>query len=192
MNLKSQIELRGYGTSEGVEKEWDTRGRGKKSEDVTTTIAKKYVMFPSHRARDRALQILGEKPQSYYSMRRETGKGTYLLTQEQIDKIKGQHLVHFTLLRGPHDDLMKTWDSDMSGQAAGGQTDSSSFIGRKWKTQDIKYGHYLGEYDSPEEAEKAARARPYTRVVSWPEPTRTQQVRDIARKRIVKTNPDVD
>jgi hypothetical protein len=30
MNLQSQIELQAYGTSEGVQKAWDTRGRGRK------------------------------------------------------------------------------------------------------------------------------------------------------------------
>ena len=39
MNLATAIELHGYGTSEGVEKAWDTRGRGKhaSSEDVART-----------------------------------------------------------------------------------------------------------------------------------------------------------
>lgn len=30
MNLRGQIDLQGFGTSEGVQKEWDTRGRGRK------------------------------------------------------------------------------------------------------------------------------------------------------------------
>lgn len=32
MNLQSQIELTAYGTSEGVTKAWDTRGRGKNTD----------------------------------------------------------------------------------------------------------------------------------------------------------------
>lgn len=76
--------------------------------------------------------------------------------------------------------------------AAGGQTDSSSFIGRKYRVVDTNYGHYVGEYDDPEEAERAALARPYSKVVSNPDPAQTQEVRDMARKRLVKTNPDVD
>lgn len=33
MKLNSHVELQGYGTSEGVTKEWDTRGRGRKLTD---------------------------------------------------------------------------------------------------------------------------------------------------------------
>jgi hypothetical protein len=76
--------------------------------------------------------------------------------------------------------------------AAGGQTDSSSFIGRKYVVQDIRYGHLIGEYDTPEEAEHASLARPYSKVMSQPNPAQTPEVRDIARRRAVKTNPDVD
>lgn len=76
--------------------------------------------------------------------------------------------------------------------AAGGQTDSSSFIGRKYIVQDHPgYGHYIGEYDTPEEAEHASRTRPYSRVISRPRPENTPEVRDMARQRLVKTNPDV-
>ena len=80
----------------------------------------------------------------------------------------------------------------LKGQAAGGQTDSSSFVGRKFRVVDTKYGHAISEHDDPAEAEKAARARPYSKVISWPQIEKTQQLRDIVRQRQVKTNPDVD
>lgn len=37
MNLEAAITLRCYGTSEGVAKEWDTRGRGRKPHEMTQT-----------------------------------------------------------------------------------------------------------------------------------------------------------
>lgn len=52
MNLRSQIEIQAYGTSEGVQKAWDTRGRHseygnfKRGGDITATassINSKYV-----------------------------------------------------------------------------------------------------------------------------------------------------
>ena len=76
--------------------------------------------------------------------------------------------------------------------AAGGQTDTSSLIGRKYRVIDTRYGHVISEHDDPTEAEHAARARPYAKVISQPDPRQTQQLRDIARKRAVKTNPDID
>lgn len=92
----------------------------------------------------------------------------------------------------------KTWDhgivsgiNDPSDVKAG-QTDSSSFIGRKYRVVDTKYGHYISEHDNPEDAERAAQARPWSKVLSEPDPAQTQEVRDIARQRLVKTNPDVD
>lgn len=79
------------------------------------------------------------------------------------------------------------------GTAAGSQTDSSSLVGRKYKVVDTKYGHIIGEYDFPEDAERAAQARPYSRVItSEPSIVQTPAVRDIARQRLVKTNPDID
>src|ERR1035441_9127960 len=38
MNLATTIELYGYGTSEGVEKSWDTRGRGIGSSTVMSRM----------------------------------------------------------------------------------------------------------------------------------------------------------
>lgn len=75
--------------------------------------------------------------------------------------------------------------------ATSGQSDSSSLVGRKYWVVD-RYGHTIGEYDDPAEAEKAATMSPWHKVVSKARATQSQQVRDIARQRLVKTNPDVD
>lgn len=49
-NLKSMIELQGYGTAEGVQKEWDTRGRGRNvvSTCVGDNCAEKEEMLDQH------------------------------------------------------------------------------------------------------------------------------------------------
>jgi hypothetical protein len=73
-----------------------------------------------------------------------------------------------------------------------GQTDSSSLIGRKYQVVDTHYGHVISEHDNPEDADHAASARPFSKVLSQPNPAMTPEVRDIARRRLVKTNPDVD
>jgi hypothetical protein len=72
-----------------------------------------------------------------------------------------------------------------------GQTDSSSMVGRRYRVVDTKYGHVISEHDNPEDAEHAARARPYSKVLSEPVPSQTPAVRDMARARAVQTNPDV-
>lgn len=82
--------------------------------------------------------------------------------------------------------------TELYGQAAGGQSDSSSLIGRKYRVVDTRYGQDVSEHDTPEEAEHAARARPYSKVQSQPDLSRTPAVRDMARARAVQTNPDVD
>jgi len=72
-----------------------------------------FIKFSSHRSRETALRILGYTaavpPQCYYSWARDTGKGTYDLTPEQVAAITGEHLVHFTKLQGPFDDLQRCW-----------------------------------------------------------------------------------
>jgi hypothetical protein len=68
-----------------------------------------FIKFTSHRSRDTAKDILGDLGQGYYSLKRETGKGVYDLSPKQIARIDGQHLVHFTALRGPYDDLLLCW-----------------------------------------------------------------------------------
>ena len=77
------------------------------------------------------------------------------------------------------------------GTAAGGQGGSSK-MGRNYQTVDKQYGFVVHEDQTPSEAEKAALARPYTRVQSQPDVSTTPEVRDLARKRLVKTNPDID
>lgn len=72
-----------------------------------------------------------------------------------------------------------------------GQSDSSSFVGRKYRVVDTRYGHEISEHDNPEDADHAAQARPYSKVLSYPNPAQTPEVRDIARRRLVQTNPDV-
>jgi len=71
-----------------------------------------YIKFPSHRSRDTALRLLGltgRSVQSYCSFHRNTGKGVYDLTKEQVEAIRGRPLVHFAVLRGPFDDIRKCW-----------------------------------------------------------------------------------
>lgn len=86
----------------------------------------------------------------------------------------------------------------------GGQG-SSSLIGRKYYVVNRNDGtspaaRYPQKYDSrvvsehnnPEDAEKASLAMPYTRVMSEPRREETPEIRDIVRRRAVRTNPDVD
>ena len=70
------------------------------------------------------------------------------------------------------------------------QSDNKGFIGKKYRTQDTKYGHLIGEYDSSEEAFAASLARPYTRVLKHVEPQYTNKSRNAARKKAVRENPD--
>lgn len=71
------------------------------------------------------------------------------------------------------------------------QSDNAAFVGKKYRTQDTKYGHLINEYDDEGEAHKASLARPYTRVLSQPEPKHTEKSRAMARRRAAKVNPDV-
>jgi hypothetical protein len=64
--------------------------------------------------------------------------------------------------------------------------------GQKWYVVDKGYGHVISEHESEEEAKKASLARPYSKVLSNPEQIDTPEIRDIARKRMVRHNPDVD
>lgn len=70
--------------------------------------------------------------------------------------------------------------------------ESGGFTGRKYRVVDTRYGHDVSEHDFPGDAERAARARPFSKVVSQPNRDTTPALRDIARRRMVKTNPDVD
>lgn len=77
----------------------------------------RFIRFGSHRARDYGFRVLGldnQRTQSFYSLRRNTASGgVYLLTPEQIAAIRGQHLVNFTVLRGPFDDLLHCWSNEL-------------------------------------------------------------------------------
>lgn len=45
-------------------------------------------------------------------------------------------------------------------------TDSSSQSGKKFYVQDTRYGYVVGEYQTQEEAAKAAGGRPFSKVVT--------------------------
>jgi hypothetical protein len=148
MNLAATVALRkrvlAYGTSEGVQKEWESRGRGSAYNKVSPDDAEKKKQWME----DVAEEMPVDRSRVFAKRK----------------KIKG----------------------------AGGQTDSSSFVGRRFTVVDTKYGHVISEHDNPEDAEHAAQARPWSKVLSQPNPAQTPEVRDIARQRLVKTNPDVD
>jgi hypothetical protein len=77
--------------------------------------------------------------------------------------------------------LVKT-NPDVDANSPDSQADNAAFTGKKYRVQDKSYGQYISEHDSTESAEKAATARPYSRVLHAPEWSQTQQVRDMARK----------
>jgi hypothetical protein len=70
-----------------------------------------YVKFTSHRARKRGLWCLDPgNTQSYWSTKRNTGKGVYRVNESELERLKTSELsVGFTVLRGPYDDLMECW-----------------------------------------------------------------------------------
>jgi hypothetical protein len=192
MNIQSQIELRAYGTSEGVQKAWDTRGR--KAQEIVEQAGYKAVTHSTERAR---AGIRLSEPNYTTTYAHPSGARISIYKGPSSSNSWAHRDSDGTLSHGKTQEIGKLKSvvglgKKMEADAAGGQTDSSSFVGRKYKTQDTKYGHFINEFNDPVEAEKSARARPYTRVISWPQPTKTQDVRDMARQRIVKTNPDVD
>jgi len=71
------------------------------------------------------------------------------------------------------------------------QSGGSSQLGRRWKVVDTKYGHTVSDHSTYDEAENASLARPYSKVVSYQTPSETPEVMEIARQRMVQTNPDV-
>ena len=96
---------------------------------------------------------------------------------------------------------------EINADAAAGTTSmGSNLTGRKYWVTSKNYGNSpaarfprvqdgqvtSGPYDDPQEAEKASQAMPYTKVSSAPQLEQTPAVRDIARKRAVRTSPDVD
>lgn len=75
-----------------------------------------FIKFTSHRSRDYALQCLDRKPPAYFSYKRETGRGVYELTHQEIATIRTHSRAGgFTLLRGPYDDLMQCWGTGAGG-----------------------------------------------------------------------------
>lgn len=75
-----------------------------------------YVRFASHRAREYGLRALTRTPQAFYSLRRETGRGVYALTAEELATIRAsvaraRWATSITVLRGPYDDLHPCWES---------------------------------------------------------------------------------
>lgn len=226
MNLRAALSIFGYGTSEGVTKAWDTRGRGTGDKrpyaPPTATLKEARSYDVTENDIENLSKILtdnGFKWSGTTSTMNEPGGG---LTYEPFARSEWQHpdghsailearmhsskggwglqqsgtkaRLHLTAPKEVHDKIASSMTpvQRWMDSAAGGQTDSSSFIGRKYTVVDTKYGHYISEHDNPEDAERSARARPYSKVVSQPRPENTPQVRDMARRRLVKTNPDVD
>lgn len=82
-------------------------------------------------------------------------------------------------------------DVDAAKYKEDSQTDENAFVGKKFKVQDTKYGHYTSEHDDKKTADIASLARPYSRVLTQPEPSQVQKNRDKTRKKLVEGNPDV-
>jgi len=69
------------------------------------------------------------------------------------------------------------------------QTDGNSLIGRTYYVVDTKYGNIISTHNWPDEAEHAARARPYSKVISKPHAENGQNLKE-PKKGL--PNPDVD
>jgi len=223
MNLQAAMQLFGFGTSEGVSKEWDTRGRGKKpyvkptetervartydvTEDdlgkVNETLAKEGFTWagtsgsmdePGSKRQGLSYEPYTRMQWNHPDGHTATLEATMHLNRkgDQYEPTNSTAKLHLTAPKDMHDRVNGKLQPYFKLDSAG-QSDSSSFIGRKYTVVDTKYGHYISEHDNPDEAENAARARPYSKVVSQPRPENTPAVRDMARQRLVKTNPDVD
>ena len=76
--------------------------------NIVTDSPAVWVKCSSHRARDKMLRALTDENKcSYYSLHRDTGKGTYHLTYDEYALVKD--ITGISKLRGPFDDLMKCW-----------------------------------------------------------------------------------
>lgn len=64
------------------------------------------------------------------------------------------------------------------------QKDNAGFIGKPFRVQDTKYGHYISEHDNEDDANKASLARPYSRVLKHVEPQQTEKSRQLSRKKV--------
>ena len=189
MNLRSQIRLRCYGTSEGVSKAWESRHAeyGNFDRDYSEAGKKEH-----YRANNSGVTVEwdGKGNGSVYEGS-SFGKGDKVyqgpesgVRQHLSNRYGIGNAVGYGMPSAPYQPFRAA--------AAGGQTDSSSFVGRKYTVVDTHYGHPISEWDDPDSAEKAATGRPYSKVLSRPLPQFTPKVRDMARQRLVKTNPDVD
>lgn len=76
-------------------------------------------------------------------------------------------------------------DIDAEKHSPSEQADNAAFVGKKYRVQDTHYGHLISEHDDENEAKKAANARPFSRVISFPEPQHEQSVRDMVRRKVV-------
>jgi hypothetical protein len=74
-------------------------------------------------------------------------------------------------------------DVDAQHYKEGSQKDNATFS-KKYRVVDTKYGHEISEHDSSEEAHRAALARPYSKVMSHPDPAQLQVVRNMKRKSV--------
>jgi hypothetical protein len=81
--------------------------------------------------------------------------------------------------------LVKT-NPDVDAGGPDSQADNAAFVGKRLRVQDKQYGHLISEHDSTESAEHAAMARPYSRVLRHPEPGKSQEDRDMARKAFMR------
>jgi hypothetical protein len=186
MNLESQIRIDASGTSEGVMKAWDTRGR--KAKELVESAGYKATL---HRNETSQPGVRLAIPNGVTTYVHPDGRRVTIAMGPTSSNTWAHQSASGKVVQGKNQntDVLKAL---VGKSVKAGQSDSSSFIGRKYRVTDTKYGHSIGEYDDPETAEHAARTRPYSKVTSWPQPENSQKLRDIARKRQVKTNPDID
>lgn len=64
------------------------------------------------------------------------------------------------------------------------ESDNAAFVGKKYRVQDTHYGHLISEHDNEASAEKAANARPFSRVLHHPEPQFEQRIRNVVRRKV--------
>lgn len=70
-----------------------------------------FIKCNSHRAREKALNVIGKR-RCYYSWQR-SARGYYQVTQDELDKVKD--ITGVSKLRPPYDDLNPCWDSFIKG-----------------------------------------------------------------------------
>ena len=189
MNLESQIRIEASGTSEGVMKAWDIRGR--KAKELVEGAGYKATLNRFEMSQPGVRLATPNQVTTYVH---SDGRKVSIAMGPTSSNTWAHQSASGKVVQGKNQnlDVLKALVSQKIKAEGAGQTDSSSFIGRRYRVIDTKYGHSIGEYDNPDEAEHAARTRPYSKVTSWPQPENSQKLRDIARQRQVRTNPDVD